>query len=252
MPPRFPTVKATSTVWPLAPVSPGRSKPSGPILIASHSATLTLQVRTDRAVSNVSASTHGHPDRCRPKQVAVSLRDFGKVVVLTGPRRQLDVPVAAVRTRVDEIAVLKQFHRGIAAVVSITNLHEHVVEGLTPTLGKEVEAMELAGYAPFDEELAEDWGVQTSSAGTASHAFDLPSGSYDVRITYFDGPVGQSEIKLSIAGEAKASFKMDEDCNCWRWRRFENITINTGDRVTLNGKADRDDLARLDFIEFIK
>ncbi len=117
---------------------------------------------------------------------------------------------------------------------------------------KEVEAMELDGYAQFDEELAEEWGVQTSAEGTASFAFDLPSGTYDVRITHFDGPVGQSEVKLSISGKEKASFKLDEDCNCWRWRRFDNIAINTGDRVTLTGKADRDDLARLDFVEFIK
>jgi hypothetical protein len=57
---------------------------------------------------------------------------------------------------------------------------------------------------------------------------------------------------LSIAGDEKASFKMDEDCNCWRWRRFDNIAVNTGDRVTLTGKADQDDLARLDYVEFIK
>ena len=59
-------------------------------------------------------------------------------------------------------------------------------------------AMELEGYAPFKEEFAEEWGVQTSGEGTASFAFDLPSGTYDVRITYFDGPVGQSKVKLSI------------------------------------------------------
>jgi len=126
------------------------------------------------------------------------------------------------------------------------------VQGLEPTLGKEVEAMELEGYVPFDEELAEEWGVETSGEGAASFAFDLPSGTYDVRITYFDDPAGQSEVKLSIAGEETVCFKMDEDCNCWRWRRFENIAISTGDRVTLNGRADRDDLARLDFIEFVR
>jgi hypothetical protein len=126
------------------------------------------------------------------------------------------------------------------------------VQGLTPTLGKEVEEMELDGYTPFDEELAEEWGVQTTGTGTAFCVSDLPSGVYDVRITYFDGPVGQSEITLSIAGEGKASFKMDEDCNCWRWRRFEGLQINKGDRITLQGVADGKEEARLDFIEFIK
>ena len=126
------------------------------------------------------------------------------------------------------------------------------VQGLTPTLGKEVEAMTLEGYVLFEEELAEEWGVKTRDTGRASYNFDLPSSVYDVRITYFDGPKGQSTIKLLIDGNEVASFKMNEDCNCWRWRRFENTRINQGDRITLVGTADRQEQARLDFIEFIK
>ena len=36
------------------------------------------------------------------------------------------------------------------------------VQGLTHTLGKEVEAMKLEGYTSFEEELAEEWGVDDS------------------------------------------------------------------------------------------
>ena len=125
------------------------------------------------------------------------------------------------------------------------------VQGLEPILGKEVEAMELEGYAQFDEELAEEWGIETTGTGSAFHWFNFRSGVYDVRITYFDDPVGQSEVKLVIAGTEKASFKMDEDCDCWRWRRFRNIEINKGDQVTLVVQADQEDLARLDFLEYI-
>lgn len=125
------------------------------------------------------------------------------------------------------------------------------VQGLTPTLGKEAEDMELEGYAPFDEELAEEWGVETTGTGSASHLFNLPSGVYDVRITYFDDPVGQSDVKLVIAGTEKASFKMDEDCDCWRRRMFRDVEINKGDRITLTGRVDQEDLARLDFVEYI-
>jgi hypothetical protein len=126
------------------------------------------------------------------------------------------------------------------------------VQGLPPTLGKEIEAMTLEGYVPFEEELAEEWGVKTRDTGRASYDFDLPSGIYDVRITYFDGPKGQSTIKLLVSDAEKASFKMDEDCNCWRWRRFENICITQGDPITLVGTADRQEQARLDYIEFLK
>jgi hypothetical protein len=125
------------------------------------------------------------------------------------------------------------------------------VVGLPPTLGKEVEEMDLEGYVPFREELVEDWGVETTGTGTATHTFDHPSGTYDVRITYFDEETGRSTVRLFIAGKEVASFQMDEDTDCWRWRRFNNIRVNQDDEIKLVGKADQKEMARLDFIEFI-
>ena len=125
------------------------------------------------------------------------------------------------------------------------------VQGLTPTIGKEVEEMELEGYAPFQKELVEEWGVETEETGTASYVFNEPSGVYGIRITYFDEKDGQSRIILRIAGKETASFKLDEDTDCWRWRRFEGIQVNQGDTITLVGKADQTEQARLDYIEFI-
>ncbi|NQT86481.1 hypothetical protein HQ560_06925, partial [bacterium] len=125
------------------------------------------------------------------------------------------------------------------------------VQGLTPTIGKEVEEMKLQGYEPFTEELAEEWGVETTGTGQASTTFGQPSGIYDIRITCFDAKDGQSRIRLLIAGTEKASFKLDEDCDCWRWRRFNSIRVNKGDTVTLIGEADKGERARLDYIEFI-
>ncbi|KPL15815.1 MAG: hypothetical protein AMS26_06605 [Bacteroides sp. SM23_62] len=126
------------------------------------------------------------------------------------------------------------------------------VVGLPPTIGKEVEEMDLDGYAPFREELVEEWGVETKDSGTASYTFDQPSGTYDIRITYFDQVEGQSQVRLYIAGEEKATFKLDEDTDCWRWRRFDNIQVNTGDEIKLVGKAHKQELARIDYIEFIR
>ncbi len=125
------------------------------------------------------------------------------------------------------------------------------VQGLTPCIGKEVEGMELENYAPFQEELVEEWGVETSGTGSATYTFDEPSGTYDIRITYFDQVDGQARVKLFIAGEDKAVFKLDEDTDCWRWRRFENIQVNKGDEIKLVGKAHKDEKVKLDFIEFI-
>ncbi len=125
------------------------------------------------------------------------------------------------------------------------------VQGLTPTLGKEVEEMKLENYANFSEELVEEWGVETKGIGKATYTFDNPSGQYDVRITYFDEEEGSSKVTLLINGKERASFSMDENVDCWRWRRFQNIKVNKGDIITLIGKADESEQARLDFIEFI-
>ncbi len=125
------------------------------------------------------------------------------------------------------------------------------VQGLTPTLGLEVEEMELDGYAPFETELAEEWGVETTGTGKATGTFDHPSGDYDVRITYFDEKGSQSRVKLAIAGTERAAFTTNENVDCWRWRHFNNIHLNKGDTIALIGEAGPGDRARLDYIEFI-
>ncbi len=126
------------------------------------------------------------------------------------------------------------------------------VQGLPPTIGKEVEEMKLDNYTPFEKELVEEWGVETSGTGKATFTFDEPSGIYDIRITYFDEEYGSSLITLFVEGEEKAAFKMDEDTDCWRWRIFKNVHVNKGDEITLVGKADKKEKAILDFIEFIR
>ena len=44
---------------------------------------------------------------------------------------------------------------------------------------------------------------------------------------------------------------MDEDAVCWRWRRLDGISVSQGDTITLVGKADAKEQARLDFLELI-
>lgn len=125
------------------------------------------------------------------------------------------------------------------------------VQGLTPTLGKEVEEMNLEGYKVFNEELAEDWGVETNKKGEASCIFDYPSGKYTIRITYFDEKNGESPVRIYVAGKKVISFNMDENTDCWRWRKFDGIKIKKGDKILLLGEADGEEKAKLDFIEYI-
>ena len=126
------------------------------------------------------------------------------------------------------------------------------IQGLPPTIGKEVEEMKLDNYVRFKEELVEEWGVETHGTGKATYTFNELSGTYDIRITCFDEEHGESQITLLIAGEEKAAFKLDEDTDCWRWRIFKNIHVKKGDDITLVGKADQKEQAKLDFIEFVR
>ena len=54
-----------------------------------------------------------------------------------------------------------------------------------------------------------------------------------------------------IGNEAVIRFRLDEDVDCWRWRRFGNIQVNHGDKITLVAVADQQETVHLDFVEFI-
>ena len=69
------------------------------------------------------------------------------------------------------------------------------VQGLTPIIGKEVEEMELENFQRFDD-YVEEWGAETTGKGSASYRFDDASGTYDIRITYFDEEDGRSKVRL--------------------------------------------------------
>ncbi|TWU32540.1 glycosyl hydrolase family 28 protein [Novipirellula artificiosorum] len=124
------------------------------------------------------------------------------------------------------------------------------VQGLTPIIGKEVEEMELDNFQRFDD-YVEEWGAETTGKGSASYRFDNTSGCYDIRVSYFDEERGQSKVRLFVDGKEVINFSLDEDVDCWRWRRFENIQVNAGDEIKLVAEADRQERVRLDFVEFI-
>lgn len=126
------------------------------------------------------------------------------------------------------------------------------VQGLTPTIGLEVEDMALNGF-----EKVLDWrndrGAKTTGTGTATATFDGPSNDYNIRISYFEHSGGKSPVTLSINGEEKISFTLDEDVkhNCWRWRVFKDIRVNNGDEIKLVAQADGNEDPVMEFIEFM-
>ena len=111
------------------------------------------------------------------------------------------------------------------------------VQGLTPISGKEVEEMQFDNFQRFDDYI-EEWGAETTGKGSASYHFDNDSGTYDIRITYFDEEEGHSKVQLFVADKEVLNFKLDEDVDCWRWRRFKNIPVNRGEEIKVVAEAD--------------
>ena len=88
--------------------------------------------------------------------------------------------------------------------------------------------------------------------GIASFDFDLPSGTYDVRISYFDEEKGHSQVRLFADDDQVVDFKLDGDTDCWTWRRFEKIRLKQGDNIRLVVDAAEPETVRLDYVEFIE
>ncbi|MDX2432732.1 MAG: glycosyl hydrolase family 28 protein [Bacteroides sp.] len=124
------------------------------------------------------------------------------------------------------------------------------VQGLIPTYGKEFEDMQLSNFSPVDD-YVEEWGVETTGRGMASYSFDLGSGIYDIRVTYFDEEQGHSKVTIYVAGKEMVNFFLDEDSDCWRSRMFHDIAVNAGDEIKVVAESDQGETVRLDYIEFI-
>ena len=93
--------------------------------------------------------------------------------------------------------------------------------------------------------------VQTSSNGTATTQFNQPTGVYNLVISYVDEKEGQGSISVIVGGNQKATWKLDEDVDCWRRKTIPNVKIKNGEEIKIVGVANGSESARVDFIEYI-
>lgn len=128
-------------------------------------------------------------------------------------------------------------------------ISEGGVSGFTPIKGMEVEEMRLSGYE--SERFLLEYGVQTISTGTATASFGENSGKYNVLVTYVDEKEGQGNISLYVGKKQIATWKLNEDIDCWKRKTIPNVKINKGDVIKLVGVANGKEKARADFIEFV-
>lgn len=128
-------------------------------------------------------------------------------------------------------------------------LVESGVAGFDPVWGLELEKMNISGYDTA--RYLQEFGVKTSGEGRATAAFTYPTGKYDIIVSYADEKEGRGSIALLVGGKTKARWELSEDVGCWRRKTIAGITIKHGQEISIIGKANGKEMARVDFIEFV-
>ncbi|MBD2312675.1 carbohydrate-binding protein [Desertifilum sp. FACHB-1129] len=140
----------------------------------------------------------------------------------------------------------------------------------TPTPGEqpnplriEAESLVLTNYVIEDAEPASNGQLISlfqsgSMTGTAAGTFTGPTGTYEIRVGYFDETDGQSSVGLTISGQTY-NWTFDQ----WLWDSWvtertktsrtlaAEVLLETGTPFSFSGTADQAEWARLDYIEFI-
>ncbi|MEM8808560.1 MAG: DNRLRE domain-containing protein, partial [Cyanobacteria bacterium P01_G01_bin.38] len=122
----------------------------------------------------------------------------------------------------------------------------------------EAEDMRLSNYNQ-DEQTGASGGSVIATRGKKSSkaktTFNGPSGTYDLVVGYYDEADGEAEISLVIQGQGKDSkteytFQLDGSTGAGTYQ-ISGVTLESGYRIELKGKADGDDLARLDYLDVL-
>ncbi len=101
-------------------------------------------------------------------------------------------------------------------------------------------------------------GAAPDVSGTASTAFTGASGTYAIKVRYFDEGDGQAGLSLAVNGVAQASWTLDASGVGWtpdsgngRTYTLSGIDLKTGDTIALTGTRDGEEYARVDYVEFV-
>ncbi|MBE9177903.1 hypothetical protein IQ268_04810 [Oculatella sp. LEGE 06141] len=132
-----------------------------------------------------------------------------------------------------------------------------------PPIRIEAEDMSLLAYqVELDRSPASGGKLITLPAGVpqgiATTLFSGTSGVYNVVIGYFDENDGESSLSVQVGGNV-SSWRYDQNLkdggvsakNLVQRTLFEGVQIATGEMITIAGTADRNEFARVDYLEFI-
>jgi len=119
------------------------------------------------------------------------------------------------------------------------------VKGLTAIKGMEAESMTLSGCVA--ETYLDESCIRATGDGTAVSKCALPSGSYDIVVSYAGGKEGPGSMALSVGGREKLTWKWDAGVGSWKRQTIPQVALRSGDEIKLVGSTG----ARVDFVEFV-
>ncbi|MBD2460261.1 PD40 domain-containing protein [Oscillatoria sp. FACHB-1407] len=100
-------------------------------------------------------------------------------------------------------------------------------------------------------------GGSTNETGRAFGNLNLPSGNYDIIVSYFDENDGAATLQVRLAGQSVDSWTLNQSLNgggvsnsTRTSRTIANQLINTGDLFEILGTEQGGEYLRVDYIEF--
>ncbi len=122
----------------------------------------------------------------------------------------------------------------------------------------EAESFDLEGGYEVEERNDFSSGkavIATSKGdyGKATSIFQEASGTYDISVSYLDENYGAAWASFKINGKTIKDWQLITDASRVAGRQSvgTQIQINEGDSISIEGWADSDDLARIDYVEFL-
>lgn len=127
-----------------------------------------------------------------------------------------------------------------------------------PSTGKvEAEDMTLSNYTVESNSAASGGEViKTNGTGTAQYTFGGASGTYNIKVSYFDENDGNSTYKLYVGSTVVDQWTANQNLgassansNTLTSRTKNGVSINNGQIIKIEGVRDNEEYARVDYIE---
>ena len=122
----------------------------------------------------------------------------------------------------------------------------------------QAESFRLNGFSTENSSAASRGKlIKTSGTGKATTTFSGNTGTYDIKVNYFDEADGQAQLTLKTGGQSfnwTANQRLNGNIATRQnrtSRTFETIQLHQGSTIEIGGQRQREEYARIDSIELI-